>query len=65
MTENEKYRSEHYPNLYPCKHCHYWRSFARTQLKMCLYSEIEGKLRGCEPDLINRTCKKFKKREKK
>ncbi len=72
LSENDIYRNENYPNLYPCMECHYWKcggggSSSKKKgtqnvlgsLPMCTYVFEHGQLRGCEPDLINRKCEKF------
>ena len=69
-TENEKYRDEHYPNLYPCKNCAWWKGSgsswgASLSLPMCHYMLNTGELRGCEPDYINQTCERFQERTRK
>lgn len=66
MTENEKYRNEHYPHFSPCDKCYYWRGanvvnrpHKSMSYPMCHYLLENNELRGCEPDLINGTCEKF------
>ena len=67
LSENDKYRNKHYPNLYPCKECYYWRSGGGGNTKknmvgsfaMCHYNLWNDELRGSYPDYINGTCDKF------
>lgn len=64
MTSDE-IREYCYPYLHPCMECFYWRSTGRGQLYMCDYNTIHDELRGCYPDHINRTCGKFRPKNKK
>ncbi len=67
MTENDKYRNAHYPDLHPCVDgCKYWRPlFAGTYFgnttKGCHYNLDNNELRGDYPDLVNGTCSKYEK----
>lgn len=67
MTENDKYRNAHYPDLHPCVDgCKYWRPlFAGTYIgnttKGCHYNLDENELRDEAPDLIHGTCKHYVK----
>ena len=69
MTENDKYRNEHYPYLYPCRNgCKHWRavfpgSHTPNASKMCHYCIDTGRPKDEEPDLINKKCKYYEKGE--
>lgn len=65
MTENDKYRNAHYPDLHPCVDgCKYWRPLyngVAHGARACHYNIVNDELRGDYPDLEKGTCSKFEK----
>lgn len=61
---NKQYLNIHYPRLYPCNSCFYWRGQS-SGYPMCEYILDTGEPRGCEPDFINKKCDKYKPKQRK
>ena len=69
-AEYKKYLEDHYPRVYPCMKCYYWRGqsgshTACPMLPLCHYMLDTEEKRESYPDFEKGYCKEFKARSKK